>query len=181
MDLMDTLIFCKKVVFTNSSLPSYTTEHIRLSRYHRVRRQTTISSKKTNPGEDRLVIAARGRVLPGRLSAKSVPHCLDLLFKLRPLCPDFFVAGWKIVAVRASRKILLYGTFFGLAVEQCPFGFAAVTIQLPGVHIPLLCDFRSQIVVIVLRGDIDVTLVTLQAAVGNHVELVAVQYGLFAT
>ena len=145
--------------------PSYATGHIRLSQYHQARQHTTVSYKK----------------FKRRLSAKPAPHCLDFFLELRPLRPDFFVAGWKFVAVRAGGKILLYGTFFGLAIKKCPFGFAAFAIQLLGVHLPLLCHFSSQLVVVVLRSDIDVTLIALQAAVSNHREIIAVQHGLLAT
>ncbi len=79
--------------------------------------------------------------------------------------------------MRTSRQALLDGALFRLAVEQSLAGLAAAAIDVLGFHFPLLCNFRSQLVVIVLGRNVCLALVAFDATVTEHSKLIIGQPG----
>jgi hypothetical protein len=77
--------------------------------------------------------------------------------------------------MRTGRQPLLDGAFFRLTVEQSFSGLAPVAIDLFGFHLPLLCNFRSQLVVVVAGRNVCVALVAFDATVTEHSILIVGQ------
>ncbi len=81
--------------------------------------------------------------------------------------------------MRTCRQIPLDSAFLRVAVEESFVGLAAVTINFLGFHLPLLCDFRSQLVVIVPGRNVCVALIAFDATVTEHSKLIIGQPGRF--